>query len=166
MNWTDVVVLILIGSIIGAEIKRGFGMGLLTAVGAFLVMKLSLLWAAPLSRALHLSADVGHNQSLILGILFALLMAAVVGLTYVLHPDTWLSLDPFDAMLGGVTGLVTGWIVAVVFFTSVAAWGAKDLVQNSAFAPEILEMRTYHNVVRGLNHLGEVQEKKLDIGKE
>lgn len=166
MNWTDLVVLILIGGIVCAEIKRGFGMALLTAIGAVLAGKLARLWAGPLSQGLRVSADAGHNQAIVLLALFAVMMAAIVGLTYVLHPDTWLSLDPFDSLFGGAAGIVTGWVVAAVFYTAVGAWGAADLVRTSAFAPEILELRTYHNIVGGLHRLGEVQEQKLNIGKE
>jgi hypothetical protein len=138
-------------------------MGLLTAVGAFVAMKLSVLWAAPVALAVRLSADPGHNQALILGALFVLMMGAVVLLTYVLHPDTWLSMEPFEALMGGATGLVTGWLTALVFFTAVGTWGARDLLYSSALAPEIVELRTYHNIVRSLYGLGETQEQRLQV---
>ena len=160
MNWSDLIVVIIIGAIVGMEIKRGFGMALFTLVGAFLALKFALLWSTPLSAALHLSAKAGPNQALAMGVLFILLMGVVSGVTYVLHPDTFLSVDPFDNLLGAVLGFATGWLVAYAFLTGLRIWGANDVVRTSLFAPEILEFRTYHSVVDAIRGLGEQQQRK------
>ena len=163
MNWTDLVVLIIVGSVTVAEAKRGLGPALFTVAGAFVSANLALLWSGPVSRSVHLTTPAGHNQTWVLGIIFALLMAVVLTVTHVLHPETFLSADPFDGPLGAVCGFFTGCIACWVLYKGVGIWGAKDVIRASLFAPEILEARTYHNIVRGMYHLGEVQEKRLDV---
>lgn len=163
MNWTDLVVLIVVGSTTAAEIKRGLGPALFTVVGALLSARLAFLWTGPVSQSLRLSADAGHNQTWVLFLLFALLMAVVLTITHVTHPDTFISADPFDGPLGAACGFFTGCIVAFVFYKGLGIWGASDLLQSSLFAPEILQLRTYHAVVRGLYGLGEMQSERLDV---
>lgn len=162
MNWADLVVLILIGMIAAAEIKRGFGLALLTLVGAFVSLRLALLWSAPLARSLQLSAAPGPNRALVMGLAFVVMMALVTLIVYLIHPDTFLSLEPFDNLFGGLCGLATGWIVAFGFYQALHFWGAHDLLQASLFAPEIVRFETYHKILTWLHHLGEVQKTKYD----
>lgn len=162
MNWVDIVVLILIGCAAATEAKRGFGLALFTLVGAFISLELSLIWSGPFSKSLRLLAQPGPNKALALGIIFLGLMLVFTLLIYLLHPDTFLSLDPFDNLLGAVCGIASGWILAYVFLMGVGFWGAKDLVQSSMFAPEILHFETYHRILSSLRGLGETQKGKYN----
>ena len=163
MNWTDLVVLIIIGSITAAEAKRGLGPALFTVAGALLSARLALLWSGPVSGSLRLTANPGQNQAWALFLLFALLMTVVLAIIHVMHPETMISADPFDGPLGAICGFFTGCAVAFVFYRGLGFWGARDLLQSSLFAPEILHQRTYHAIVRGLYGLGDAQNERLNI---
>ncbi|MBI3948316.1 MAG: CvpA family protein [Armatimonadetes bacterium] len=156
MNWVDLAVLVLIGTIAAAEVKRGFGPALFTVVGAFLALKLALWWCAPLSRVLHLSALPGPNTSIVFVLLFVALNLVVAIITYVANPDSFLSAEPFDGALGGICGFVTGWIVSYALYQALGLWGAAKLVGGSLFALEIIHFQTYHRVLALLRHFGEV----------
>ena len=157
MNWADLVALILILGIVGLEIKRGLGFALFTAVGAFLSLKLALLWYAPVSRSARLLADAGPNQALVLALLFLLIFGVTQLVVYLVHPDTFLSMDPFDNLLGGVCGVVTAWAVTFVFFQVLSLWGAGDVVTASALAPEVTQFRTYNRILGAIRGLGSMR---------
>ena len=134
MNWTDLVVLIIIGSIAAAEAKRGLGPALFTVAGALLSARLALLWSGPVSGSLRLTANPGQNQAWALFLLFALLMAVVLTIIHVMHLETMISATRSMA-LGAICGFSRG----APSSSSIRAWGsgAPETCSEFSFRAEI-----------------------------
>ena len=153
MNWLDILLLLLIVGVAVLGMVRGLGRAAFDALGLY-----GALWAAstlaPLLAA-HLTLNAGGaavNLSWVFGILFVLLGALMLGVSWYVHSLTRFDAGMFDKLLGLAAGVAMGVIVA---HSLVAALVTSDphrvasaaLVADAPVGREMYEFPAYHSVM-------------------
>lgn len=146
VNWVDVVILLLMGSIAFHGFWRGLVRETLDLVGLFLVLWLGYRFSAEVGW--RITQFLGWNgvaaQALDLIGFFAIMVG--VGLLMALANGIWESvalepLDTFNHICGGVLGLIKGAVVTallLILLQSIPLNPLSEGLSNSQLAPPIL----------------------------
>jgi len=157
MAWTDIVALILIAGVAWMESHRGFGRSLFDVVGAIISLKVAELVSEMLTEAAPVLSSPNGTHAFWYSAVFLVLVVLTILGTKVIYDTTLLSLDVLDPLVGGIFGLVCGLIVAHVFLKTLQLGYTGDDVTallNTFMGQELLQFRTYHIIVTGLQDLG------------
>jgi len=154
MNWFDGLVLLLVLAFLTWEARQEAGRALLDTLALVLALQLAHGYCGPLTRALQWQPAPGTETSpLAYGLLFAGLWGASLLLARALHGRTRWSMDHFDPLFGLAFGIVIA-LGAGHVLTDLLAQTAllnhgtlPPYLQESAFAPELRDFRTYHYVL-------------------
>ncbi len=160
MTWFDVVAVLLFVLIAWVESVRGFGRALFDFLGALIIFPLAPVLAHLLTTSVGLFGAGGAGEATWLALLVIVLGVGALLLTRLVYGATQLSLDYLDPFLGGLLGVALG-LMVVFFFLRTFQLSYGDTDAGQAFmqtfaAQEILELRSFHAVVNGLQNLGKV----------
>jgi hypothetical protein len=154
MTWFDVVILIGVVAILLLEMRHEAGRSMLDAVAALLALNVSAHATPALTEAFGWKPLEGTSASPgAFALCFAVLLAAGLLISTVLHRRTRWSMEHYDVAFSTVFGLVVAVTLGHVV-TDVTARQAlmrhgklPSYIQGSLVAEELRSFRTYHYVV-------------------
>jgi hypothetical protein len=158
VTWFDIVAILMLVIIAWLESLRGFGRSLFDLLGAILTLKLAPILSDWLATSYPVIAKGGPSQAFWLGATVLVMGAVIILVTRLIYQSTLLSLDYLDPVAGGLLGIFSGLIV-VFFFLRVlqldwAGTAQAKVLMDSFVGQELLNLRSYHNVVEALQNLG------------
>lgn len=152
MNWLDLVLGLVIIGFAAVEMFRGFGKAALDALFLY-----GALWAADqaapaLAVRVTLGSGAAVNHADADALLFLIFGLISLGCSRWVYGMTLIDLGMFDKLLGMVSGIVAGIIVAHGIVHPVAMADPKGnagaaLVASSTVGNEMLDFPTYHSVM-------------------
>jgi len=158
VTWLDPVVILLVVIIAWLESIRGFGRSIFDLVGALLSVKLAAFLAPTLGDMAPISQSSGGAEAFWLSVTFVVFAGLTILVSRLIYQTTLLSLDVLDPVVGAVLGALSGMVVAHVFLKTILLAYADtefaDVVLGGFVGQELLQFRTYHNVVRALYNIG------------
>lgn len=154
MSWFDILMVVIALGVLIRSMTQEAGRGLMEAIATLVAAHFSALIAVALTSALGWRPAPGMDASPPLYALsFALLLAAGLALSKLLHGQTRWSMDNFDFLFGIVFGLVVVVSAGHAVTQITAGWVARpdgtlpEFLQNSCLADELRSFRSYHYVL-------------------
>ena len=163
MSWIDFIVILIFLAVTILESVRGFGRALFDTIALILVLKASKLLSPSLAGSISFLSAPHANEGFSFLLLFVVMGAVGLILAKLIYESTLWTFDAFDALLGGLLGLIASGAVANALLHGLFLWGAGGTAHPQAFATyvqhtlsgqEFLEWRTYNTILGLLRSLG------------
>lgn len=152
----DFTVFVIIVVCIVAQAIRGFGHALYDIAALYVALLLTYNFHEYLAKAIKFSHATDPNNAIAYAVMFVVIAGGLLVLSHVFHNIASLSLDPFEAVFGGILGLFSGLILAHAFvsFLVIHAGGSAgalpDQIARSMLSREVYTFEAVKNTISRL----------------
>jgi uncharacterized membrane protein required for colicin V production len=157
VTWLDPVAILIVVLLAWLESIRGFGHAVFDLVGALISVKLAAFLAPTLAEMAPVSQSSAAGEGFWLSVTFVVLAGLTILASRLIYQSTLLSLDVLDPVVGAILGAASGMVAAHIFLKTILLAYTDtefaDVVTGSFVGQELLEFRTYHNVVQSLYNI-------------